>query len=1170
MSASALRRHKMKEENPEKYEKELEKAKESYYKRKAEREQRWSLGTRTTEQEKEEYYEKARLKSRKYYAEKKRKYQRQTRTSLTRTPLPGPSECKSRKDMTELEKKIHDNLVRKQRRNSRSSQKKTADRKKEALYKRQYRAKKKNSHYFPVCQVQTTPASAPNEVFAISAQATATTSGSLTSVAVISTTATTTGPTPSTSTAVAAPSLFHNTLTATLCKTPPPKKRKLRQMCCNATSAIRNATKKKIFTEAEEAQVSASVILRRTPKKKINNINALLDNPEVQALCQKKLFEQSQTSTPKSRNRDKKVSRDAKRILLRRRVQEYRERLKNDPVKLAEYKNKYQERNKKNRQKVATDEELQRRRELNRLRVQSFRDRQKKNASHVKEQTNEETDVAAPIVTRLQRQQEEATAIARRAQWRKYKQAERQRWNSQKKRRNRERSLAWYHANKTPVKSSLSELNHTDAQIIKTNIEKEIEKLKPKRSKESLKSKKLLQNVMGGGNDQKEIASYKKKKSEANLKLSEFLEDVSINLPGKKTASKRTMAQKKILPKRVKHLRKEFEELNPSLKVSKSTFYRSIPRHILTSHKHKHHSCLCEICVSIDQKLDVLNKHMRTPIDGRDSLSELSLCSEVSLDCLKRICRNCGLSQVEGLILNQFSETDLQRIVKWQTWESSNRGNFKKPEPVQQTTSLSVLIKRLMEDLANFSLHLFVFRWQYSQFKLCRASIPTRHSLGLAVLDFSENFTCRPQDEVQSAYYGYTQITVHPSVTYYAYPVPECSEIVIEYLVFLSDDLHHDAAMAQTVLDKTVQHLKLRVPDLEQLAVFSDGCAAQYKSKLPFFYLSDMRSPVEIVRAYFGSRHGKRPCDACGDVIKRAVEQDVLSRQVAIKDAKTISSFNTEESESNDDAPSEKGCPKNLNEAFIETVQSPVNHNCGDMPISRVAYFTHLQEQFSACASYTDLCKVVSDTSTSILLYELPPIHPRCLYDVGTVDHNSLKYLPKGIELVYPVATEADGNCVPRSFSLLLFGDQEHHIEIRCRIVHELVTNSAEYLSLGDVEILCQLSDFYGRETDEIFQLETLEVSRPCSFMGMWQIIAAANVFQAPVLSVYPTLADSQEPDFYKLFFDRTVVPRNPITNQTLVILWTSTREDVSMTHWAANHVVPLMPLTNCEEILIT
>ena len=57
--------------------------------------------------------------------------------------------------------------------------------------------------------------------------------------------------------------------------------------------------------------------------------------------------------------------------------------------------------------------------------------------------------------TRFKRQQEEAAVAAKRAQWRKYKQAERERWTSQKKRRNRERSLAQYHAKKNPVKSSL-------------------------------------------------------------------------------------------------------------------------------------------------------------------------------------------------------------------------------------------------------------------------------------------------------------------------------------------------------------------------------------------------------------------------------------------------------------------------------------------------------------------------------------------------------------------------------------------------------------------------------------------------------------------------------------------------------------------------------------------
>ena len=59
-SRSAIQRKKMKEENPEKYKQYLEAAKERYRRRKEEREQRWSLGTRTVLAEKEDFYNRKR------------------------------------------------------------------------------------------------------------------------------------------------------------------------------------------------------------------------------------------------------------------------------------------------------------------------------------------------------------------------------------------------------------------------------------------------------------------------------------------------------------------------------------------------------------------------------------------------------------------------------------------------------------------------------------------------------------------------------------------------------------------------------------------------------------------------------------------------------------------------------------------------------------------------------------------------------------------------------------------------------------------------------------------------------------------------------------------------------------------------------------------------------
>ncbi|ESO85493.1 hypothetical protein LOTGIDRAFT_154982 [Lottia gigantea] len=74
---------------------------------------------------------------------------------------------------------------------------------------------------------------------------------------------------------------------------------------------------------------------------------------------------------------------------------------------------------------------------------------------------------------------------------------------------------------------------------------------------------------------------------------------------------------------------------------------------------------------------------------------------------------------------------------------------------------------------------------------------------------------------------------------------------------------------------------------IEKLIVWSDGCSAQYKSKLPFYFAAE--APDE--RAYFGSCHGKGPCDACGGVVKRIVDDDVMSGDVIIQSAESMYNY---------------------------------------------------------------------------------------------------------------------------------------------------------------------------------------------------------------------------------------------------------------------------------------
>jgi hypothetical protein len=84
-------------------------------------------------------------------------------------------------------------------------------------------------------------------------------------------------------------------------------------------------------------------------------------------------------------------------------------------------------------------------------------------------------------------------------------------------------------------------------------------------------------------------------------------------------------------------------------------------------------------------------------------------------------------------------------------------------------------------------------------------------------------------------------------------------------------------------LEQTVDYLKeLEVP-FEKVAVFSGGCAAQYKSRCTFAYQS--LKYVNVERNYFGSEHGKSECDCELGYINRALDMALLGRKGTIANA---------------------------------------------------------------------------------------------------------------------------------------------------------------------------------------------------------------------------------------------------------------------------------------------
>ncbi|XP_014673342.1 PREDICTED: uncharacterized protein LOC106813660 [Priapulus caudatus] len=125
----------------------------------------------------------------------------------------------------------------------------------------------------------------------------------------------------------------------------------------------------------------------------------------------------------------------------------------------------------------------------------------------------------------------------------------------------------------------------------------------------------------------------------------------------------------------------------------------------------------------------------------------------------------------------------------------------------------------------------------------------------------------------------------------------------------------------------TLKHLReKRGVIISKVVEFTDGCAGQYKSKIPFadisFSLKDLQ--VERERHFFGSQHGKGPSDGVSGVVKSAVRRAAIARRVVVNNAAALFSFCHENMTKND-------CAKQRR-VFLYVAQGEINR---DRPNSR-------------------------------------------------------------------------------------------------------------------------------------------------------------------------------------------------------------------------------------------
>ena len=113
-------------------------------------------------------------------------------------------------------------------------------------------------------------------------------------------------------------------------------------------------------------------------------------------------------------------------------------------------------------------------------------------------------------------------------------------------------------------------------------------------------------------------------------------------------------------------------------------------------------------------------------------------------------------------------------------------------------------------------------------------------------------------------------------------------------MIFLSPDNTHDSSAVASFLHDAIVHLKeKRGLSIGHLIQFTDGCSPQYKSKRPFknITVANETYGFPVSRAFFGSRHGKGPCDGATGVVKAFVRNAMRARCVIVSNAHEMYSY---------------------------------------------------------------------------------------------------------------------------------------------------------------------------------------------------------------------------------------------------------------------------------------
>ena len=241
-----------------------------------------------------------------------------------------------------------------------------------------------------------------------------------------------------------------------------------------------------------------------------------------------------------------------------------------------------------------------------------------------------------------------------------------------------------------------------------------------------------------------------------------------------------------------------------------------------------------------------------------------------------------------------------------------------------------------------------------------------------------------------------------------------------------------------------------------------------------------------------------------------------------------------------------------------------------------------LHNRFLSCKTFKALERIAKNEGLNV-----PPLPPCFVGEIRVkddkIDRLSQMHMPAANKVpakfksgYIPIQISADGNCALRSFSRIVYGDENHHLEMRCRIVIDSVLNMQNYTDheylmrgashmhgdnlkhIGELyTIYCGIPNVQGDTSDvsviqSVFKQDILRIRKVREYCDNWQIHSAANVLNSKIVMLFPTKNIRAN---VRADMDRVFLPKSLNFAREFGLLWTALTEDPR----TYDHIVPLV-----------